>query len=315
MEGFEHTEKFNIAYLNPFVLQKQMENLFDDYKFDCIIDYNFSQNHSILFWNLIWYFNKTNFPNHLPNAILRSSFIIQNFVKNYKGSTKETENDFLINIDVYLDHFNEFNQLKLYHYHKYDKIINSNIFENFFLSKKHIVFIMWHIERNVLIQPILLLMKKRLILSQNKILASSLTNFDKMYRESFKFIRQETRKNRKKFKKNVPYDYIGKFHVSDLPPTKSCSYCDDKIKDDCDKNPMCTMNSQNKCISVVCMMEKDNCVPANSCMKMDGKCMMNFNAMCKKVKFEIMCNMMDHMCMWNDNACIAKEKSKGSCGM
>lgn len=66
----EEREIITVPYLNPLVLRKELENMFEN---DGITTLQFPevvQEKSIIFWNLVWYFKRLELPSHLADHVL-----------------------------------------------------------------------------------------------------------------------------------------------------------------------------------------------------------------------------------------------------
>ncbi|XP_033210496.1 DENN domain-containing protein Crag isoform X2 [Belonocnema kinseyi] len=61
-----------VPYLNPLVLRKELENVLSQEGDSCLTKYKFIQEHPIVYWNLIWYFERINLTSHLPELWLSS---------------------------------------------------------------------------------------------------------------------------------------------------------------------------------------------------------------------------------------------------
>lgn len=61
-----------VPYLNPLVLRKELENVLSQEGDSCLTKHKFIQEHPIVYWNLIWYFERINLTSHLPELWLSS---------------------------------------------------------------------------------------------------------------------------------------------------------------------------------------------------------------------------------------------------
>lgn len=68
----EHCDPFSVPYLNPLVLRKELENVLSQEGDLCLSDAKFVDDHPIIYWNLIWVFERINVQTHLPNLYLRN---------------------------------------------------------------------------------------------------------------------------------------------------------------------------------------------------------------------------------------------------
>ncbi|XP_074094810.1 DENN domain-containing protein Crag isoform X2 [Cotesia typhae] len=62
----ELPEPITVPYLNPLVLRKELENVLSQEGDTCLTKHRFIQEHPIVYWNLIWYFERINLNSHLP---------------------------------------------------------------------------------------------------------------------------------------------------------------------------------------------------------------------------------------------------------
>lgn len=65
-------DPFSIPYLNPLVLQKELEYVLNQEGGLCIANAKFPEKHPIIYWNLVWTFERINVQTHLPNLYLKS---------------------------------------------------------------------------------------------------------------------------------------------------------------------------------------------------------------------------------------------------
>lgn len=68
----EHCDPFSVPYLNPLVLRKELENVLSQEGDLCLSNAKFVDEHPIIYWNLIWVFERINVQTHLPNLYLRN---------------------------------------------------------------------------------------------------------------------------------------------------------------------------------------------------------------------------------------------------
>ncbi|KAL0171070.1 hypothetical protein M9458_031381, partial [Cirrhinus mrigala] len=61
-----------VAYLSPLVLRKEMESLLENEGEAVLSQVQLLDSHSILFWNLVWYFTRLGLPSNLLQ-LLRTS--------------------------------------------------------------------------------------------------------------------------------------------------------------------------------------------------------------------------------------------------
>nr|XP_023017327.1 DENN domain-containing protein 4C isoform X2 [Leptinotarsa decemlineata] len=65
-------DPFSIPYLNPLVLRKELENILAQEGDLSLADSKFLDDHPIIYWNLVWVFERINVQTHLPNLYLRN---------------------------------------------------------------------------------------------------------------------------------------------------------------------------------------------------------------------------------------------------
>lgn len=65
------SEPFSVPYLNPLVLRKELENVLTTEGDLSLGDTKFVEEHPIIYWNLMWIFERINVPTHLPNLCLK----------------------------------------------------------------------------------------------------------------------------------------------------------------------------------------------------------------------------------------------------
>ncbi|KAL0114056.1 hypothetical protein PUN28_011401 [Cardiocondyla obscurior] len=66
----ESLEPITVPYLNPLVLRKELESVLSQEGDACLTKHRFIQEHPIVYWNLIWYFERINLTSHLPDLWL-----------------------------------------------------------------------------------------------------------------------------------------------------------------------------------------------------------------------------------------------------
>lgn len=69
-EPRELPDPITVPYLNPLVLRKELENVLNQEGDSCLTKQKFIQEHPIVYWNLIWYYERVNLPSHLPELWL-----------------------------------------------------------------------------------------------------------------------------------------------------------------------------------------------------------------------------------------------------
>lgn len=66
-------DPFSIPYLNPLVLRKELENILSQEGDLSLSDPKFVDEHPIIYWNLVWAFERINVQTHLPSLYLKST--------------------------------------------------------------------------------------------------------------------------------------------------------------------------------------------------------------------------------------------------
>ncbi|KAK9874779.1 hypothetical protein WA026_005585 [Henosepilachna vigintioctopunctata] len=65
-------DPFSVPYLNPLVLRKELENIIFQEGDLCLTDVKFITDHPIIYWNLVWVFERINLQTFLPNLYLKT---------------------------------------------------------------------------------------------------------------------------------------------------------------------------------------------------------------------------------------------------
>lgn len=65
-------ERLALAYLSPLVLRKELESLVENEGSECLAQAALVDSHPILYWNLLWYFQRLALPSNLPRLLLGS---------------------------------------------------------------------------------------------------------------------------------------------------------------------------------------------------------------------------------------------------
>lgn len=81
----ELEEPITVPYLNPLVLRKELESVLSQEGDSCLTKHKFIQEHPIVYWNLIWYFERINLSSHLPELWFNNNWDVRNNSQN--GST------------------------------------------------------------------------------------------------------------------------------------------------------------------------------------------------------------------------------------
>lgn len=87
------SEAFSVPYLNPLVLRKELENVLAQEGDLSLSDSKFVEEHPIIYWNLVWTFERINVQTHLPNLYFKSKADIQNLTTNNNKSDKKSDSD------------------------------------------------------------------------------------------------------------------------------------------------------------------------------------------------------------------------------
>lgn len=64
-----------VAYLSPLVLRKELESLLENEGEAVLAQPQFLDNHSIVFWNLVWYFQRLGLPSNLLQLVQASPLV------------------------------------------------------------------------------------------------------------------------------------------------------------------------------------------------------------------------------------------------
>ncbi|KAG8146921.1 hypothetical protein E2320_013995 [Naja naja] len=70
-----HTEQLAFAYLSPLVLRKELETLLENEGAIFLSQPELVDNHPIIYWNLVWYFQRLGLGSGLPQLLLASKHI------------------------------------------------------------------------------------------------------------------------------------------------------------------------------------------------------------------------------------------------
>ncbi|XP_015267235.1 PREDICTED: DENN domain-containing protein 4B isoform X2 [Gekko japonicus] len=68
-------EHLTFAYLSPLVLRKELETLLENEGGDFLSQPELVDNHPIIYWNLVWYFQRLGLPSSLPQLLLASKHV------------------------------------------------------------------------------------------------------------------------------------------------------------------------------------------------------------------------------------------------
>ncbi|KDR07911.1 C-myc promoter-binding protein [Zootermopsis nevadensis] len=73
-------EPITVPYLNPLVLRKEFENILHTDGDICLTQPRFVDEHPIIFWNMVWIFQRINIESHLPGLCLHAASVNRNQV-------------------------------------------------------------------------------------------------------------------------------------------------------------------------------------------------------------------------------------------
>ncbi|XP_013183784.2 DENN domain-containing protein Crag isoform X2 [Amyelois transitella] len=62
-------EILSVPYLNPLVLRKEFESILGREGDACLAEPEFVESHPIVYWNLVWFLERANIENHLPDLL------------------------------------------------------------------------------------------------------------------------------------------------------------------------------------------------------------------------------------------------------
>lgn len=82
-------DPFSVPYLNPLVLRKELENILSQEGDLSLAEPKFVLEHPIIYWNLVWTFERINVQTHLPNLYLRCRPENENEQKNKQDLNNE----------------------------------------------------------------------------------------------------------------------------------------------------------------------------------------------------------------------------------
>lgn len=63
----KQTNQFNVPYLNPLVLRKELENILTQHGDDVLCKSKFVDGHAIIYWNLVWFMERIGVQTHLSS--------------------------------------------------------------------------------------------------------------------------------------------------------------------------------------------------------------------------------------------------------
>ncbi|CAN9514453.1 unnamed protein product [Ophioblennius macclurei] len=76
-----------VAYLSPLVLRKELESLLENEGEAVLAQDQFLDSHSIIFWNLVWFFHRLGLPNNLLQLV-RSSPLVNHFSQSENSAVR-----------------------------------------------------------------------------------------------------------------------------------------------------------------------------------------------------------------------------------
>ncbi|GLG99459.1 Uncharacterized protein GBIM_05925 [Gryllus bimaculatus] len=68
-------EAMSVPYLNPLVLRKELENILQHEGDSCLTQPKFVDEHPIIYWNMVWFFQRIGVASHLPGLCLQSKLV------------------------------------------------------------------------------------------------------------------------------------------------------------------------------------------------------------------------------------------------
>ncbi|KAM3965518.1 LOW QUALITY PROTEIN: DENN domain-containing protein Crag [Aphomia sociella] len=68
-ENQSQAENLSVPYLNPLVLRKELESILGREGDACLAEPEFVESHPIVYWNLVWFLERANIENHLPDLL------------------------------------------------------------------------------------------------------------------------------------------------------------------------------------------------------------------------------------------------------
>jgi hypothetical protein len=82
-----------VPYLSPLVLRKELENCLSIEGDSCLVQPQFVDDHPIIYWNLVWFFHRSNLPSHIKGLSLQAKSIILNKMAKKVKKSEDTENN------------------------------------------------------------------------------------------------------------------------------------------------------------------------------------------------------------------------------
>lgn len=90
-EKMSPCDPFSVPYLNPLVLRKELENVLAVEGDLSLADGKFVEEHPIIYWNLVWAFERINVQSHLPNLCLKNRAETQTLSNNHLNCQPDSE--------------------------------------------------------------------------------------------------------------------------------------------------------------------------------------------------------------------------------
>ncbi|XP_037532427.1 DENN domain-containing protein 4B [Nematolebias whitei] len=81
------TPQVTVAYLSPLVLRKELESLLQNDGEAVLAQPQFLDSHSIIFWNLVWFFQRLGLPSNLLQLV-RNSALVSHFTQSENSSVR-----------------------------------------------------------------------------------------------------------------------------------------------------------------------------------------------------------------------------------
>jgi hypothetical protein len=75
-----------VPYLSPLVLRKELENVLEHEGDSSLIEPKFVDEHPIIYWNLVWFFHRSNLPSHITGLSLHAKSVVPNKVSKRRES-------------------------------------------------------------------------------------------------------------------------------------------------------------------------------------------------------------------------------------
>ena len=157
------SEYITVPYISPLVLRKELENMLQTDGDQCLLDSALVDSHPIIYWNLLWYFERIAVKSHLPAHCLKAKSLNSGFEPDLTWADSDHRN---ISIVCRWDNerLHESNDPPLYSIWKVDDKSTSGLVE---IDKQHPDYkgIMLHIISSVkvndLLQPIETMLERR----------------------------------------------------------------------------------------------------------------------------------------------------------